>query len=127
LDAIRRNGLTLEEPSRTSTLNIPAVAHPGELIISDDDVVLLAMKSQDTLGAISELSKIAPVSTPIVCVQNGVENERVALRFSENVYGVCVVGGSAFLEPGLVMAESGPVFGGLDIGRYQNATQVSGL
>ncbi len=118
LEAIQRDGLRIEEPSEITTLKIPAVAHPHELTFSESDVVLLAMKSQDTLGALAELSKVAPVSTPIFCVQNGVENERAAQRFFEHVYGVCVVGGSAFLEPGCVMAESGPVFGSLDIGRY---------
>lgn len=128
LETIRRVGLTLEEPSGTSTLNIPVVGHPSELVISDDDVVMLATKSQDTLEALTELSRVAPLSTPIVCVQNGVENERIALRFFENVYGVCVVGGSAFLEPGKVMAESGPIFGSLDIGRYPAGTdELTGI
>lgn len=118
LEAIERSGLTLVDPSGTSTAAIPVVAHPDDLDIAEGDVVMLAMKSQDTLEALRELSRTAPVSTPIACVQNGVENERVALRLFENVYGVCVVGGSAYLEPGVVMAESGPVFGSLDIGRY---------
>lgn len=118
LEALNADGLTLVEPTATTTYSIPAVSHPGEISIGPDDVVMLAMKSQDTLEALVELSKITPVTTPIICAQNGVENERVALRFFENVYGVCVVGGSAYVDPGVVMVESGPIFGSLDIGRY---------
>ena len=115
---IAAKGLTLTDPTGVRTLSISVVAHPRECTFTDDDVVLLATKSQDTLEALTELSKVAPVTTTVVCVQNGVENERVALRFFSNVYGICVVGGTAYLEPGAVMAESGPIFGSLDIGRY---------
>jgi len=53
-----------------------------------------------------------------VCAQNGVENERVALRRFANVYGVCVMCPTAFLVPGVVQATSHPVTGILDLGRY---------
>jgi 2-dehydropantoate 2-reductase len=76
------------------------------------------MKTQDTLSALDALAAVAPPSTPVVCAQNGVENERLALRLFEHVYGICVVGGTTHLEPGVVAAESGPVFGSLDIGRF---------
>lgn len=117
-DAIASGGLVVVDPTGTNTYDLPVVAHPRELAIGEGDMVLLAMKSQDTLFAITELAASVPSTTPIACVQNGVENERLALRFFENVIGVCVVGGSAYLEPGRVLAESGPVFGSLDIGRY---------
>ena len=38
------------------------------------------MKSQDTGAAVRDLAESAPTSTPVFCFQNGVENERVALR-----------------------------------------------
>jgi len=116
--AIRKSGLRVNDPNGSTTFAIPVVVHPSEITYRTDDVVMLAMKSQDTLDAVGELAKIAPVTTSVVCMQNGVENERVTLRYFENVYGVCVVGGTAYLEPGIVMAESGPVFGSLDLGRY---------
>jgi 2-dehydropantoate 2-reductase len=53
-----------------------------------------------------------------VCVQNGVANERAALRRFANVYGVCVMFPAAHLAPGVVVAASAPVPGILDIGRY---------
>ncbi len=118
LEVINRDGLTLEDPTGVENFKIPVVADPAELTFTEDDVVVLGMKSQDTLAALTELAKVAPISTKIVCAQNGIENERVALRFFDRVYGICVVGGTTYLEPGTVSAESGPFFGSLDIGRY---------
>jgi 2-dehydropantoate 2-reductase len=51
-------------------------------------------------------------------VQNGVENERLALRIFPNVYGALVMAPTAHLEPGVVLAYSTPLSGGIDVGRY---------
>ena len=63
-------------------LELPAAADPAELGVGAGDVVLLATKSQDTAGALAALRRAGAVEVPIVCLQNGVENERVALRRS---------------------------------------------
>jgi 2-dehydropantoate 2-reductase len=118
LDKIREEGLRLESPDLSVTLEIPAAANPGDIEFGGDDVVLLAVKSQDTAAAIGALAATAPADIPIVCVQNGVENERVALRCFPNVYGVCVVLPTTHLIPGVVQAHSTPTTGILDIGRY---------
>ena len=47
-----------------------------------------------------------------------VENERAALRFFPNVYGVCVMCPAVHLEPGVVQAYSTPVPGILHLGRF---------
>ena len=47
LDALRARGLSLATPDGTSTLDIPAVGGPGELGLREDDVLLLATKTQD--------------------------------------------------------------------------------
>jgi 2-dehydropantoate 2-reductase len=60
----------------------------------------------------------APPSTPVACLQNGVENERVALRFFSEVYAVCVMCPTTHLEPGAAQAHSSPLTGILDLGRY---------
>ena len=44
------------------------------------------------------------MSTPVVCLQNGVDNERTALRLFANVYGAVVMSPTAHLEPGIVQA-----------------------
>ena len=85
-------------------------------------MVMLAMKTQDTAAALRDLANATDGPVPVVCVQNGVENERLALRLFPDVYGICVMLPATHLEPGLVQAESTPVTGILDIGRYPDGT-----
>jgi 2-dehydropantoate 2-reductase len=53
-----------------------------------------------------------------VCAQNGVANERIALRRFSRVYGMHVMLPATFLHPGVVQASSAPTTGLLDVGRY---------
>lgn len=66
----------------------------------------------------------APPDIAVVCAQNGVENERLALRRTANVYGVCVMMPAGHLEPGTVIAYSTPTTGILDVGRYPSGTDT---
>jgi 2-dehydropantoate 2-reductase len=116
--AIKQRGIRLETPDESVTLRVPVVSDPSALTFGEDDVVVLAMKGQDTLQAVCQLVATAPESTSIVCAQNGVENERVALRSFENVYGMCVMCPTSHLTPGVVQASSSPVTGLLDLGRW---------
>ncbi len=122
LHAIQRAGLRVESPADTVTLQVPAVAHPSEIAFEDGDVAMIAVKSQDTGAALNVLSAVAPAGLPVLCAQNGVENERAALRLFAGVYGVHVMLPAAHLEPGVVQASSAPVTGMLDIGRYPEGT-----
>ena len=125
-ERIRDEGLTVESAERTVTLEIPVVDHPAEAKIATGDVVLLGVKSQHTPEVLAQLELYAPPETPIVCLQNGVDNERAALRSFENVYGICVMCPTTHLEPGVVQANSSPVSGLLDIGRYPGGTDETG-
>lgn len=118
LDAIRASGLRVESPDGAVTLEVPAVGGPEEVSWRDDDVVLLAMKTQDTAPALERLAAAAAHALPVVCMQNGVENERLAARWFGDVYGVCVLCPTAHVSPGVVQAFSAPVAGVLDVGRY---------
>ena len=80
-------------------------------------VVLLAVKGQHTEHALTQLT-VAPPSTPVVCMQNGVENERRVLRHFPHTYGMCVMCPATQLRPGVVQLHSAPVSGMLDLGRY---------
>ena len=53
-----------------------------------------------------------------MCAQNGVENERRALRRFADVIGMCVMLPATHIAPGAVDADSLPIVGVLDIGRY---------
>ncbi|MGZ4715272.1 MAG: ketopantoate reductase family protein [Acidimicrobiales bacterium] len=120
-DAIGRHGLTVRSPEGDVTLQIPVVdssAGIDGLDLRADDVVIIAVKSDATIGVIDALTRVAPPSTHIVCAQNGVENERVALRAFAHVQGMCVMMPAEHLEPGVVVAYSSPVPGLLDVGRF---------
>jgi 2-dehydropantoate 2-reductase len=120
--AIQKSGLIFESGEGRRALPIPVAVSPPP--VDSRDVVLLAMKSQDTREALMALRPVAPVTTPILCAQNGVENERAASRLFPNVYGVCVMCPAAHLEPGVVRAFSAPIAGLLDVGCYPSGTDA---
>jgi len=112
-------GLTVRTPEDEFVVRTTVVASPAELKLGDDDVVLLAVKSQDSRVALDDLVDAgAAPATPVVCLQNGVANEPLAAERFDHVYGVPVMAPTLFLEPGVVEAKAGPVPAILDIGRY---------
>jgi 2-dehydropantoate 2-reductase len=116
--ALAERGLRFGTPEGWQTLPIPVVEHPNRLTIGADDVVVLAMKSQDTASASAALALIADPETAIVCAQNGVANERRVLRYFANVHGMCVLMPAVHLEPGVVHVHSAPYSGTCDLGRF---------
>ena len=84
------------------------------------------MKSQDTIAACEALDACAPPDIAVACFQNGVENERVVLRHFAGTYAVCVMSPTSHIEPGVVIAQSAPVSGLLDIGCYPTRPRRSG-
>src|SRR5690606_11322856 len=99
LRAMQRGGLTLRSPDGTVTVPVRAVGSPAEAGLAGGDVVVLAVKSQDTAEAVAALARVAPPGVAVVCAQNGVANERVALRAFPDVYGMVVMLPATHLEP----------------------------
>jgi 2-dehydropantoate 2-reductase len=122
LEALRRDGLTFVTPVERAVLPLPAVGDPGDVDWTGEEVVLLATKSQDTLGALTALRDAAGSAVPVVCLQNGVENERVALRLIDQVYGAVVMLPAAHLQAGTIEAYGAQTTGQVDIGRYPAGT-----
>jgi len=142
LDALRAKGLTLATPDGTSTLDIPAVAGPAEVSLREDDALILATKTQDAEPLLTEWAwqpvaggtvaggrgaggRVAAGSLPVLCAQNGVASERIALRRFRHVYGVCVWMPATHLEPGVVEASGAPKTGLLHLGRYPSGTDAT--
>ena len=132
LDALKARGLHLATPGGMSTLDIPAVAGPGELGLREDDVLLLATKTQDAEPLLTEWAwqpvhngTVAADSLPVVCAQNGVASQRIALRRFRHVYGMCVWLPATHLEPGVVGAYGAPMTGLLHLGRYPSGTDAT--
>jgi len=122
--ALREHGLRLLSPDDEVTLRLPVAEHPSEIKFKGDEVVLLAVKSQDTVGALDELAAVAPQSIQVANVQNGVVNERTTLRKFPNVVGVNVLMPAQHLSPGVVEVSSAPISGLLDVGRYPSGVDA---
>jgi 2-dehydropantoate 2-reductase len=129
LAALRANGMRLATPDGTVTLPVPAVAGPSELSLRTDDVLIMAVKTQDVTGVLDTWAwepvaggGTAATALPVFCAQNGVASERLALRRFRDVYGVCVWMPSTHLEPGVIEAQGTPRTGMLHIGRYPAGT-----
>jgi 2-dehydropantoate 2-reductase len=114
LDALRTSGLHLALPDRELDLALPAVSLE-ELEVRSGDVLILAVKSQQTSGALAQL---AGADAPLVCAQNGISNEDEALRYFADVHGMCVNIPATHLEPGRVVASGAPLSGVLTFGRF---------
>lgn len=125
LSVLREKGLLFRTPAGDHHLPIPSVAGPHEIDFRDGDVVFLTMKTQDTEDALHDLELAAPPSLPVICAQNGVENERLAVRRFENVYAMLVALPATHLEPGVVIASAAPFTGALHAGRYPNGTDAT--
>ncbi len=72
---IAERGLTVRSPTGEWVVETTVAPTLGELGIHDGDVVLIAVKSKDTEGALDDLAAAGSPSTPVVCLQNGVVNE----------------------------------------------------
>jgi 2-dehydropantoate 2-reductase len=118
LDAIQGHGLILATPRETFVAPLKAVPRISELRPGADDAILLAMKTQDTGVALDDILAAGFGGAMIVCLQNGLENERLAIRRFANVYGVCVALPSAYIEAGEVLDYGDPMPGILDVGRW---------
>jgi 2-dehydropantoate 2-reductase len=130
LDALRaQGGLRLATPEGTSTVAVPAAGGPEDIELTSDDVLVLTAKTQDAESALAgwawrpvKGSTVAAEALPVVCAQNGVASEQLALRRFRHVYGMCVWLPATHLEPGAVEAQGAPLSGLLHIGRYPHGT-----
>ena len=129
LEAIKRDGLRVEGPDQTFVVQVPVAQSGVTFEWRTDDVVLLATKTQDAALALYELAP--PSHIPIVCLTNGVEAERIALRHVRHVYGAYVMMPATYLTPGVVQAWATPVPGVIDLGSYpdgvgEHAHEIAG-
>jgi 2-dehydropantoate 2-reductase len=118
LEALRTKGLRLETPHEDVTIPVMAAGHPADVAFRQGDVVVLAMKSQHTVSALQDLRAAAGDRIPVICCQNGVANERAALRCFQNVYAMLVYLPAQFIQPGRIQCHATLKSGVLDIGRY---------
>lgn len=123
LAALRADGLHLTTERGARTVRTAAAAGPEDVDLRPGDVLVLAVKSQDTAATTAQWAgrPVAGGGTAgerllLVCAQNGVDNERTALRRFARVAGMCVWLPATFVEPGRVSASGTPVTGVLTLG-----------
>ncbi|MYR07797.1 2-dehydropantoate 2-reductase [Gordonia sp. SID5947] len=122
LQAIRDRGLVLDTAEGSESQMVTAAANAAEVEWTDNSVVLLCVKSQQTAAALDDLQAHAPRTTPMVSAQNGVANESALLRRFPEVYSICVMLPATHLEPGVVVQGSAATAGILDVGRFPTGT-----
>jgi 2-dehydropantoate 2-reductase len=117
LERLQSDGLRFQTPDGEERLAIPAVGSPVEAEVGAGDIVILAVKTQDSAGALEQLAALGAGELVLVCAQNGVENERLALRRFADVYGMLVYLPAQHIEAGVVQCFATPNRGILDLGR----------
>ena len=127
LEAIRRSGLLLRTPDGEQTVRFGAAGDPEEIQFAPEDVVILSMKTQDTPLALQRLRAAGVTTQAVVCAQNGVTNERFALRRFPNVYAMTVILPATYIAAGEVNAFGAPHAGLLDLGRYPSGTDEAAV
>ena len=125
LDAVRADGLLLRTPGGEHRAHFPCHAGPADISFGPDDIILLTVKSQDTEAALRALRAAGATDLPVVCMQNGVANERMALRYFPTVYGATVMLPADYTVPGEVNCFGGPQLGLFDLGRYPSGTDAT--
>jgi 2-dehydropantoate 2-reductase len=76
-ERLRREGITLSIAGQTRRIPVPAVFPSGAEALRSGpfDVCVFALKSYDTAAAIQTLAPLKGGFPPVLCLQNGVENE----------------------------------------------------
>jgi 2-dehydropantoate 2-reductase len=124
---LRDVGMQFITPNERNLLRIPTVLDPREVSFSSDTFVLMCMKSQHSLVALEALAACAPADVRVACVQNGVANERTALRYFANTYATLVNLPAMFLKPGEVVTYAEGSGGALDTGRFPEGTDEAAV
>lgn len=118
LETLAQDGLRFVSPSMDTRLRIPCAGDAAAARIGPADAVILCTKSQHTELALRDIHAATGSDAHVICCQNGVENERLALRRFARVYGMVVWLPAEHLAPGVVVNFAENTAGGLDAGCY---------
>jgi 2-dehydropantoate 2-reductase len=138
-EALASRGLRLRTPDQDETVPVVVAHGPHGVRLREDDVLVLATKTHQAEAALREwvdrpvhsiddaegVVGTAGERLPILLALNGVASERMALRYFERVFGVCVWMPAVHLEPGEVILRIAPTSGMFLIGRYAAAVSAA--
>ena len=131
-EAIRAHGLHYAHAGWSRRLDVSVVDGADAVTLREDDVLVLTVKSQDAPAALADWAW-RPVEgggvgsdLPVLLTQNGLDAERVALRyFSKVVAGVTLVAARHVIA-GKVEVGNAPRIGQLIVGAYPSAALAPG-
>ncbi len=127
LHALKTRGLEVKSIAGDFTLAVKATSDPREF--APYELVLLCVKSQDTIAAARQLQGCLAPGGAVMTIQNGVENEAVlcSIFAREQVMGGNARVGAEIVEPGkLVHTASGIIeFGELDGSETPRALRIA--
>ncbi|MCU1528200.1 MAG: hypothetical protein JWP75_1963 [Frondihabitans sp.] len=129
--AIAANGLRLRSPDDDTVVRVSVASNPADVTLLDDDVLVFATKTQQIEDAVLQWVDQPVVSAsssllvgtagdllPVFTALNGIESERIALRYFRRVFGICVWLPAVHLTAGEVAVRIAPTSGTFIIGRY---------
>jgi len=124
LDALQRDGLTVESVHGDFHVDLPATDDPSD--IGHCDYVLFCVKSFDTEDAARTADPLVGPDTGVISLQNGLDNEPalVDVLGRDHVLGGVTYILSTIADPGVIEHTGGPasiIFGELDGDRTDRA------
>ena len=134
-ELIQREGIKIGIPGSVLKIDVPTIDGLSSLKLSRDDLIVLAVKSQDSHEVISQTASL-PVSVgrdtrnagdvlPIYCAQNGIRNESIASMYFREVHSISIQMPASHLEFGNVAIMATPSLGVIDLGRFpEGVTQT---
>ncbi|MFB6077764.1 MAG: ketopantoate reductase family protein [Halarchaeum sp.] len=118
LDALQRDGLTVESVAGDFHVDLPATDDPRA--VDPTDVVLFCVKSFDTADAAVNVDAMLKDDGAVLSLQNGVDNEPALADAvgTERVWGGVTYIFSTIAEPGRIAHTGGP--GRIIFGQYHD-------
>ncbi|ROS40811.1 rhodanese-like domain-containing protein [Amycolatopsis thermoflava] len=120
---IREQGLRYFRPTGEQLVRVPVAGNAEEVELTSSDVLVVATKTQDTEAVLQEWSwrpagSGLAADLPVVMLQNGLENERAALRRFATVFGASLWMPASYIDPGEVSAQGAELPGILWLGQF---------
>jgi thiosulfate/3-mercaptopyruvate sulfurtransferase len=129
LQAARDAGITYVRPEGERKLSFEVHGAPDELSLREDDILVLATKTQDAADALAIWAPqpvtradgtrtTAGEALPLLTTQNGLDAERSALRHFGTVFGGVLALPATYVKPGVVVAHGAPTVGAAWLGLH---------
>jgi thiosulfate/3-mercaptopyruvate sulfurtransferase len=129
LQAARDGGISYVRPDGERRLSFDVHGSPEEITLRDDDILVLATKTQDAADALATWASqpvtladgsltTAGAVLPLLTTQNGLDTERSALRRFATVFGGVLALPATYVKPGVVAAHGAPAVGAVWLGLH---------